>query len=51
MRIIEIVILAVMVAGPVGLGIFLSLLLTECEEEARGMVKDERQLHYGSQAE
>ena len=35
MRIIEIAMLAVMVVGPVALGIFLSLLLTECEEEAR----------------
>ena len=51
MSIIEIAMLAVMVVGPVALGIFLSLLLAECEEEALGMVKDERQLHYGSQTE
>ena len=51
MRIIEIAMLAVMVVGPVALGIFFSLLLTECEEEALGMVKDERHLHYGSQTE
>lgn len=51
MSIIEIAMLAVMVVGPAALGIFLSLLLAECAEEARGMVNDERQLHYGGETE
>lgn len=48
MNIIEIAMLAVFVVGPVALGIFFSLLLSECEEEALGMVKDKHQQHYGS---
>jgi hypothetical protein len=50
MNIIEIAMLAAMVGGPVALAMYLSLLF-ECEEEARGMVKEERQLHYGSRTE
>lgn len=50
MSIFEIALLAVVVVGPAALGIFLSLLLAECAE-ARGMVKDERQVHYGGESE
>jgi hypothetical protein len=51
MSIIEIAMLAVMVGGPVALGIYLSLLLGECEDEPHGMVADRRQQHYGSRTE
>lgn len=51
MNIIEIAMLAMMVVGPVALGIFGLLLLAEWEEEARRMVVDRRQLRYGSQTE
>lgn len=44
-------ILVVMVLGATALVIFFSLVLAKCEDEARNMVQDHRQLHYGSEVE
>jgi hypothetical protein len=44
---IETAVLAVVVFGAAALAIFISFVLAKCEDEARRMVKDGRQLHYG----
>lgn len=40
--------LVVMVLGATALVIFFSLILAKCEDEARSMIQDNRQLHFGS---
>lgn len=45
------VLLLVMVLGATALVIIFSFLLAKCEDEARGMVRDKRQLHFGSESE
>jgi flagellar basal body-associated protein FliL len=41
----------VMVLGATALVIFFSLVLAKCEDEARSMIQDSRQLHFGGGAE
>lgn len=43
--------LVVVMLGATALVIFFSLVLAKCEDEARSMVQDTRQLHYGSEVE
>jgi hypothetical protein len=45
---IETALLAVMVFGGTAVIIAISFMCAKCEDEARRMVRDERQLHYGS---
>jgi hypothetical protein len=48
---IETAILAVVVFGAAALAIVISLVLAKCEDEARRMLKDGHQLHYGNDTE
>lgn len=48
---IETAVLAVVVFGAAALAIFISFVLAKCEDEARRMVKDAHQLHYGDETE
>lgn len=43
--------IVVMVLGATALVIFLSLVLAKCEDEARSMVQDSRQLHFDGGAD
>jgi hypothetical protein len=44
-------ILIVLAAGATAFVVFFSLILAKCEDEARDMVRDHRQFHYGSEVE
>lgn len=44
-------VLIVLALGATALVMFFSLILAKCEDEARGMVRDNRQMHYGSEVE
>jgi hypothetical protein len=44
-------ILIVLAIGATASVVFFSLILAKCEDEARGMVRDNRQFHYGSEVE
>jgi len=48
---IETAVLSVVVFGGATLVIIISLVLAKFEDEARHMVHDDRQLHYGSETE
>ena len=48
---IDTVVLAVVVCGAAAIAIIVSFVLAKFEDDARRMVKDERQRHYGSDVE
>lgn len=48
---VQTTILAVVVFGAAALVIFISPVLAKCEDEARRMLMDSRQLHYGDENE
>ena len=44
-------ILIVLAIGATAFVVFFSLVLAKCEDEARGMIRDNSQFHYGSEVE